>query len=173
MTIRKLLGVATAALIGLAVAQASPAFADPPSWAGHGHGHDQDESYDRNDHDAYEHHDMDEHHEHHHHHHDKIVIEAHQRDVIREYISHHRDHWCPPGLAKKHDHCVPPGHLRYNVGEVLPGTVRYEVVPATVVRTFAPLPRQDMYVRVGGDIYVMDKTDRTILDAVTLMNDLR
>jgi hypothetical protein len=163
--------VAAAAIIAGALSIGA-AQADKPSWAGHGHGNGNshevsDEGNGKGD-------DQGENEEHHHgkHHHDEVKLVEHDRVVIREYIGHHRDKWCPPGLAKKHNGCMPPGQLKYKVGETIPTTVHYTLVPRTVVRTWAPLPPDEIYVRTGGDVYVMDKTSRTILDAVTLMNDL-
>lgn len=174
MTFNKILMTAAAAIIAGALGHATPVLADPPSWA-HGHGHDDavsaDRDDDRDDHDRHEEHHDDDHH-HHHHGHDVRLVE-HDRVVLREYIGHHRDKWCPPGLAKKHNGCMPPGHLRYEVGARIPETVHYDILPRDVLHTLTPLPPDEMYVRTGTDVYVMSKTDRTILDAVTLLNDLR
>ena len=102
----------------------------------------------------------------------KVSIRENDRIVLQRYIGRHHNTWCPPGLAKKHNGCMPPGQLKYKVGSILPVSERYVVLPRTVVRTLQPLPPDYLYVRTGGDVYVMDKTTRTILDAVTLLNDL-
>lgn len=186
-----ILRAATAILVAGALGYAAPAKADwyPDQGArviiaddDHGRGHWDD----RRDEDASDehHHDDEDHdhghgHSHGHHHgrdHDRdrhIQLEEHDRLVIRDYLGHHRDRWCPPGLRKKHNGCLPPGHVRYEVGTILPRDVHYYVLPTTVVRTLTPLPPQYAYVNAGSDVYVMDRTTRTILDAVTLMNDLQ
>ncbi|MEZ0224015.1 MAG: hypothetical protein ACAH83_05640 [Alphaproteobacteria bacterium] len=103
----------------------------------------------------------------------KVTLRDHDRVVIREYIGRHHGSWCPPGLAKKHNGCMPPGQLKYRVGARLPTEIRYEILPRSIVRTLTPLPRDNIYIRTGRDVYVMDKTTRVILDAVTLLNDLQ
>jgi hypothetical protein len=182
MKAKYLFGAAAAALLAGAISYATPSLADPPSWS-HGQGHeemaaDRDDDSRDDDHRHWSRQDESEHEHHHHHHHDHdhgrdFRLEEHDRVVIREYIGHHHDKWCPPGLAKKGNNCMPPGQARYRVGEVIPTTVHYEVVPTTVYRSWTPLPPQDVYVRTGSDVYVMDKNTRTIVDAVNLLNDLQ
>lgn len=175
MKAKFLFTAAAAAIIAGALSASAPSLADKPSWAGHGHGKSEAVAADRNDDDRDDDHNQGRHEEEHHHrhHHGDVVLVDHDRVVIREYIGRHHERWCPPGLAKKHNGCMPPGQLKYKVGETIPGSVRYVVLPRTVVRTLTPLPPEEIYVRTGGDVYVMDKTSRTILDAVTLLNDLQ
>jgi hypothetical protein len=103
----------------------------------------------------------------------KVSLRESDRVVLRKYISSHHEQWCPPGLAKKHNGCMPPGQLKYRVGARLPTDIRYEILPRSVIRTLAPLPPDNIYIRTGRDVYVMDKTTRVILDAVTLLEDLQ
>ena len=170
MTAGLLVKGAFAAFIVGALAFAGPALADKGG-NGHGKGHGNPHTAASNDQGDDEDNDRDEHHHSRHHHDIKLV--DHDRVVIREYIGRHHKKWCPPGLAKKHNGCMPPGQLKYEVGGRLPTEVRYETLPRSIVRTLTPLPADDMYIRTGGDVYVMDKTSRTILDAVTLLNDLQ
>ncbi len=171
-----LLNVAIAAIIAGAVAVSTPVKADPPDWSDHGghwsHDHGDDDhdwageehhhDHHDHDHDRYEHHDD-------HHHHGHFTVAEHDREQFRVYFEHHHK-ICPPGLAKHHHHCVPPGRL-YAVGAVIPVGVQYEVLAPTVVAV-APPPPNAVYVQTGGNVYVMDRTTRTILDAVNLANDL-
>lgn len=195
MTATFILRTATAILVAGALSYAAPAKAD---WY-QGQGvrviiADRDDDNDRDDHhDHWESHhedDGDDHdHGHHHHHHEEedhehgrhhdhdrdreVHLENRDRIIITQYIDHHHHKHCPPGTVKVRRHCIPEGYVSYRVGSTLPPGVEYYALPGTVVRTLTPLPPQDIYVQSGPDVYVMDKTTRTILDAVTLMNDLK
>ncbi|TAL39980.1 MAG: hypothetical protein EPN97_01480 [Alphaproteobacteria bacterium] len=167
MTTNAILKGAFAAFIAGALAVSSPAFAKGGNGHGNSGGHgnphaassDQEEDEDgdsKGGHSKAK----------------KITLREHDRIVIREYIGDHHRKWCPPGLAKKHNGCMPPGQLKYRVGGRLPTEVRYETLPRSILRSLTPLPPDEIYIRTGRDVYVMDKTTRIILDAVTLMNDL-
>ena len=66
-----------------------------------------------------------------------------------------------------------PSGPRVHYRHILPPTVQYAVLPPEIVTTLSPLPPGYVYVRTGADVYVMNRTDRTIMDAVALMSDLR
>ena len=102
-----------------------------------------------------------------------VVIDNNDRQAIHGYMQDHKHRHCPPGLQKKHNGCVPPCQLRrYEIGKRLPPDVIYVAVPYSLQRNLrAPQPGYQ-YVRVDNDVLLMSKTDRTIADAVSLLNDL-
>ncbi|MBU6234577.1 MAG: hypothetical protein KGQ41_01920 [Alphaproteobacteria bacterium] len=99
-----------------------------------------------------------------------ILINADNRDVIRQYIyDDYRGH-CPPGLAKKHNGCVPPGHTRYVVGQILPPDVVYYPVPSSLLVRLDPVPVGYQYVRVDKDVLLISEATKKVIDAVTLLS---
>lgn len=56
----------------------------------------------------------------------------------------------------------------YTPGTVLPETVTYTELPDTVTTKLSPAPAGDVYVSSGGNVYLIQKDSRKIVDAVQL-----
>jgi hypothetical protein len=56
----------------------------------------------------------------------------------------------------------------YSAGTVLPETVTYTELPATVTTKLVAAPAGDEYVSAGGNVYLIDKSNRKVIDAVQL-----
>src|SRR5687767_14329211 len=79
---------------------ASPAYADPPPWAGGGKGHSEGKGkgkgHSRGEAPS-----------------QRTVFVDQHRVVVREYYdTEYRRGHCPPGLAKKNNGCMPPGQAK-------------------------------------------------------------
>ena len=85
--------------------------------------------------------------------------------------------FCPPGLAKKNPPCVPPGQAKNNVVVISPASAPVldwpvlavgDLHPADVITIFDPddyTPDRDaIFVRFGGNIYRLRRSDGTVLD---------
>ena len=75
---------------------------------------------------------------------------------------------CPPGLAKKNNGCQPPGQAkkRYVVGRSLPRDVRWYEPEPVVIRRLAPAPHGHRYVRVDGDLLLLELASRLVVKLV-------
>ncbi len=56
----------------------------------------------------------------------------------------------------------------YTPGTILPETVTYTELPTTVTTKLVSPPSGAVYVSSGGNVYLIDKSSRKILDAVSL-----
>ena len=64
---------------------------------------------------------------------------------------------------------APSEHVTfYAPGQVIPDTVTYTELPTTVTTKLAPAPADSAYVSYGGNVYLISKKDRKVLDAVEL-----
>ncbi len=109
--------------------------------------------------------------DHDHDHSDRVIIETHDRVIIRDYIgSHYRPH-CPPGLAKKHNGCMPPGQAKkYAIGQRLPDVVVFEPVPQDLYVRLQPVPVGYQYVMVDRDVLLISEASHKVIDAITLLS---
>ena len=93
--------------------------------------------------------------------------DGHRRHVHQWYDERYRAGRCPPGLAKKHNGCMPPGHARrWAVGRALPAGVVYYAVPQPLMLQLGAAPSGYGYVRVAGDVLLMNLGTRVVIDAV-------
>jgi hypothetical protein len=80
-----------------------------------------------------------------------VYFRDNDRVVLREYVT------------------APSEHVTfYTAGSILPETVTYSELPSTVVEKLSPAPSGATYVSYGGNVYLIDKKKRTIIDAVQL-----
>lgn len=92
-----------------------------------------------------------------------------QRSYARQYYSQTYGHGrnCPPGLAKKHNGCMPPGQARnWAVGRPLPRGVMVYSVASPVLRRLPPAPYGYRYVRIGGDIVLVQQQNNLVVDII-------
>ena len=54
----------------------------------------------------------------------------------------------------------------YSTGATLPDTITYTEVPAAVTSRLSPPPAGDEYVTVGRNVYLIDRSNRTVVDAL-------
>ncbi len=92
-----------------------------------------------------------------------------ERDLIRDYYHRHyygeQKKHLPPGLAKKKQ--LPPGLQQHIVKNgTLPPGLEGRALPDDLTRRLAPLPDNYIRVRLGGNVLLMDRTTRVILDVV-------
>lgn len=105
------------------------------------------------------------------HHENRVIIRDNDRVILRNYVTSHR-YYCPPGTVARRFGCVarPNNVIFYRPGEYLPRSVAYTEVPYSISSRLAPPPYGAVYVRSGDDIYLMNRRDRTILDAINLFS---
>ncbi len=92
-----------------------------------------------------------------------------QRSSVREYYAHAYGNGkkCPPGLAKKHNGCMPPGHAgNWQVGQPLPRGATVYPLPSPVIQLLPPAPYGYRYVRIGGDIVLVQQQSNLIVDII-------
>jgi Ni/Co efflux regulator RcnB len=93
-----------------------------------------------------------------------------QRTYVREYYTQHyggNARRCPPGLAKKNNGCMPPGQARkWDVGQRIPSGVTVYSVPQPVIVHLPPAPYGYRYVRLGGDIVLVQIQTNLIVDII-------
>jgi len=89
-----------------------------------------------------------------------------QRVAAHDYYrQQYRSGSCPPGLAKKNNGCQPPGQAKkYTVGQPLPADVVWYPVPPVLVQRLPVLPTNHAYVRVGGDVLILNRSTRLVVD---------
>lgn len=56
----------------------------------------------------------------------------------------------------------------YSAGTILPETVTYTELPTTVTTKLATPPEGAVYVSSGGNVYLIEKKSRKIIDAVSI-----
>lgn len=89
------------------------------------------------------------------------------RRAVSEYYDAQGGGKCPPGLAKKNNGCMPPGQAKkWEKGHRLPPDIVYHEVPRDLVLRLPPLPVNQRYVRVAGDILLIAAGTGMILDAI-------
>ncbi len=92
-----------------------------------------------------------------------------QRTYVREYYTtnYGGGKRCPPGLAKKNNGCMPPGQARnWVVGQPVPSGVVVYTVAQPVIRMLPPAPYGYRYVRIGGDIVLVQQQNNIIVDII-------
>ena len=80
---------------------------------------------------------------------------------------------CPPGLAKKGS-CTPPGQRKqWHKGDRIPDDVRVRVI-YDHDRYRVRRPRQgEIYVEIGGDIYLIAEATKRVIEAINLVDAAR
>ena len=92
-----------------------------------------------------------------------------QRTYVREYYTQQYGNarHCPPGLAKKNNGCMPPGQAKkWDVGQRIPAGVQVYSVPQPVIVHLPPAPYGYRYVRLGGDIVLVQTQNNLIVDVI-------
>jgi hypothetical protein len=100
------------------------------------------------------------------------------RDNDRVYLGHYiyaNGMYCPPGTRPHHRHCeARPGNVVfYRPGTAIPSTVVYQPLPYSVTARLAAPPPGAVYVRANDNVYLINRRDRTVIDAVNLLSDIR
>lgn len=91
------------------------------------------------------------------------------RTYVREYYTQQYGNArrCPPGLAKKNNGCMPPGQAKkWAVGQPIPAGVTVYSVPQPVIVHLPPAPYGYRYVRLGGDIVLVQTQTNLIVDII-------
>ncbi|MCM2251599.1 MAG: RcnB family protein [Ramlibacter sp.] len=91
------------------------------------------------------------------------------RDDVRSYYAqtYGGGRACPPGLAKKNNGCLPPGQAKkWVVGQPIPRGVVLYPVPQPVIVHLPPAPYGYRYVRLGGDIVLVQSGNNLIIDII-------
>ena len=94
-----------------------------------------------------------------------VNFNDHDRKVIREYYGHQKKHngkKMPPGLAKRGGN-LPPGLAKR---DVLPPGLQGRALPRDLEVQLTPLPSAYMRVRIGGDLVLLDRKTRVVLDVI-------
>ena len=104
----------------------------------------------------------------------RVVFRTNDRTYLRNYI-YANGMYCPPGTRPHHRRCVArPGKVVfYRPGAMLPSNVVYSPLPYNVTARLAPAPAGTVYVRANDNIYLINRRDRTIIDALNLFADIR
>ena len=99
---------------------------------------------------------------------DKSAIEDYYKGREgRKKKDKHGERGMPPGLAKRGGD-LPPGLAKR---DRLPPGLSGEPLPAELDARLAPLPRNYVRVRVGGDIVLMDRKTRVVVDVASGLGD--
>jgi hypothetical protein len=94
-----------------------------------------------------------------------VSFNDHDRRVIHQYYANHRRHngkKMPPGLAKRGG-ALPPGLAKR---DVLPPGLQGRALPSDLEAKLTPLPSAYVRVRIGGDLVLMDRKTRVVLDVI-------
>jgi Ni/Co efflux regulator RcnB len=92
-----------------------------------------------------------------------------QRSSVRQYYAQHygNGRGCPPGLAKKNNGCMPPGQARHwAIGQPIPRGVTVYAVPQPVLVQLPAPPYGYRYVRLGGDIVLVQARNNLVIDII-------
>lgn len=95
----------------------------------------------------------------------RVVFRDSDRIVLKNYITTNsvrcsdRDH---------RRHCVErrTNSVFYHPGMTLPQTVIYRPLPSTVTTRLTPAPEGTVYVHANDDVYLINRKNRAIIDAV-------
>jgi hypothetical protein len=89
------------------------------------------------------------------------------RRAVNEYYGSYSGRSCPPGLAKKNNGCMPPGQAKkWAMNRPLPPDVIYYEVPRDLVVRLPPIPINQRYVRVAGDILLIAAGTGMVMGAI-------
>lgn len=104
----------------------------------------------------------------------RVVFRPGDRIYLRDYI-YANSMFCPPGFRPQYRKCVErQGKIvHYRPGTLLPGTVAYTPLPDHVMARLSPAPAGTVYVLANDNIYLINRRDRMIIDAVNLFSDIR
>jgi hypothetical protein len=147
------------ALPVLCLTLATSGYADPRDhWDQHDNNGRSDHGWDHRDNNGRSDHDMHRDDHNWNRHHDRIVIRDNDRTVIHNYIVRHH---C------RHGHnCWTTGKRYYRVGYAMPANVTWYEVPHGLAMQLGEVPYGYHYVRVGGDILLLDNSGM-VVDAIT------
>lgn len=102
-----------------------------------------------------------------------LPVKAYLSDAQRRIIQDHyagqqqRTGRCPPGLAKKNNGCMPPGQAKkWAMGQPLPADAPRQPLPDAVLKKIGMVEKGIEIVRILNDVVVLNKGNRTVLDAV-------
>ena len=106
---------------------------------------------------------------------DRVVFRDSDRVFLKRYINSNSMYCATTGARLSRHRCVerPASVVFYRPGTVLPQTVYYTPLPAAVTARLAPAPAGTVYVRADDNIYLVNRRDRTIVDAVDLFSNIR
>ena len=104
---------------------------------------------------------------------DRVVFRDSDRVFLKHYINTNSV-YCVTNARLHRQRCVerPANVVFYRPGTILPETVYYTPLPPAVTARLAPAPAGTMYVRSNDSIYLVNRRDRAILDAVDFSNSL-
>jgi Ni/Co efflux regulator RcnB len=91
-----------------------------------------------------------------------------EREAYRTYYTQQYGKGCPPGLAKKNNGCLPPGQAkkRYQIGQPLPHGIVILEPPREVVVFLGPPPSGYRYGVVDGDLVKLAIGSLLVVDAL-------
>lgn len=103
---------------------------------------------------------------------DRVYFTPRDRTIIRTYVTTQGPgEICPPGMYstalgchEKTTYFVP--------GTRMPETIYYSELPSDVVMQLEPPPPGMVYVRVDDNVYLMNRTDRSIVTGLNLFADI-
>lgn len=102
----------------------------------------------------------------------KIYLSDAQRKIIQDHYAsqQQRSGRCPPGLAKKNNGCMPPGQAKkWAMGQPLPADAPRQPLPEAVLKKIGMVEKGIEIVRILNDVVVLNKGNRTVLDAVEIL----
>lgn len=88
-----------------------------------------------------------------------VVITDADRRLIQDYYHPKKGKAMPPGLAKREQ--LPPGLAKR---DRLPSGLQGEPLPSDLDRRLSPLTPDYVRIRVGGDIVLMERRTRVVVD---------
>jgi len=94
----------------------------------------------------------------------KVAFSDKDRRLIRDHykLKHKR---LPPGLAKKDK--LPPGlEKQFKRKGKLPPGLNHRLLPLELEQKLSPLPRGYIRLKVGGDVILLDKFTRVMVDII-------
>lgn len=98
----------------------------------------------------------------------RIYFGPHDRIVLRDYVDHAHRAYCPEGTLATAGGCAEQVAF-YTPGTYLPDYVYYTELPDQVVAQISPPPPGTVYVRVHDNVYLMNRDNRGILNALSLL----
>jgi hypothetical protein len=109
-----------------------------------------------------------------------VVFTQQNRTYLGDWIME-TNNGCPSGttlVKEKHllrdpsYRCIAPRGQKtvfYTPGTVIPQTVTYTELPTTVVQQLPPPPSGQVYVTADNNVYLLNRENRTVVDAVTIV----